>query len=276
MSKFKILLIVFAVIGSGLVFKAYQLYQAISPKAIVSWQMSDELSNQTINHQLWGELLDTYLIENKKSGVREFDYAAVSVVDKAKLTEYLAMLQALDPRQYNTHEQMAYWVNLYNSLTIDLVLSHYPVSSIKKIGDGITGPWNIALASVAKTPLTLNQIEHGILRGIFKDKRIHYVINCASIGCPDLPATPLTGNTLEQQLEAGAIRFVNQSKGAHFDDDTLILSSIYNWFSADFGDNELELLQHVSHYAKPALQEKLHNFNGTIDFDYNWKLNQPN
>ncbi|MGB1297141.1 MAG: DUF547 domain-containing protein [Psychrobium sp.] len=276
MSKLKTLLIIAAIIGGALAIKAYTLYQAISPNAIVSWQQSDEQSNAIIDHQLWGDILNNYLRENTNSGVREFDYTAVSQDDKAKLTAYLTQLQAIDPRDYNPREQIAYWANLYNALTIDLILKNYPLSSIKEIGDGFTGPWNEELAVVANTPLTLNKIEHGILRGIYQDERIHYVINCASIGCPDLPANPLTGLDIENQLEQGAKRFINQRKGVYFDSDTLVLSSIYSWFSIDFGDNERDLLLHLSHYAEPELQQKLRNFNGNIDFAYNWKLNQPN
>ena len=276
MSKLKIVVLVAVLVGAALAVKIFFLYQAISPNPIVSWQVSNESNKRVIDHQLWGELLSEYLSENQSSGAREFDYAGVSDTDKIKLTNYLTYLQAIDPRNYNRQEQIAYWANLYNALTIDLILKHYPLDSIKDIGDGITGPWNMSLIKVANTSLTLNQIEHGILRGIFKDKRIHYVINCASIGCPDLPAIPLTGKNIEQQLESGAFRFINQDKGMRFNENKLILSNIYNWFSVDFGENELELLRHLSQYATPKKQEKLRNFKGDIDFDYNWKLNQPN
>lgn len=276
MNKLKVVIFVAVLVSAALAVKVFSLYQAISPNPIVSWQVSNESNERVIDHQLWGEILGDYLSENQSSGVREFDYAGVSDIDKTKLATYLNYLQTIDPRDYNKLEQIAYWSNLYNALTIDLILKHYPLNSIKEIGDGITGPWNMTLINVANTPLTLNQIEHGILRGIFKDKRIHYVINCASIGCPDLPAIPLTSNNIEQQLELGAFRFINQDKGMRFNENKLVLSNIYNWFSVDFGENELELLRHMSQYATPKKQEKLRNFNGDIDFDYNWKLNQPN
>ncbi len=276
MSKLKVVIFVAALVGAALAVKVFSLYQAISPNPIVSWQVSNENNERVIDHRLWGEILSGYLSENQSSGVREFDYAGVSDIDKTKLANYLTYLQTIDPRNYNRLEQIAYWANLYNALTIDLILKNYPLDSIKNIGDGITGPWNMALINIANTPLTLNQIEHGILRGIFKDKRIHYVINCASIGCPDLPAIPLTGKNIERQLELGAFRFINQDKGMRFNENKLILSNIYNWFSVDFGENELELLRHLSQYATPKKQEKLRNFKGDIDFDYNWKLNQSN
>lgn len=276
MSKLKVVIFVAALAGAALAVKVFSLYQAISPNPIVSWQVSNENNERVIDHRLWGEILSGYLSENQSSGVREFDYVGVSDIDKTKLANYLTYLQTIDPRNYNRLEQTAYWANLYNALTIDLILKHYPLDSIKNIGDGITGPWNMALINIANTPLTLNQIEHGILRGIFKDKRIHYVINCASIGCPDLPAIPLTSKNIERQLELGAFRFINQDKGMRFNENKLILSNIYNWFSVDFGENELELLRHLSQYATPKKQEKLRNFKGDIDFDYNWKLNQSN
>lgn len=283
MKKFKLTIIIVTVILTlaltAIGIKGYYLYQAISPDPIAFWQVSHDKNHkgnkQTIDHRLWGELLTTYLSEDEILSVRTFDYQAVSKQDKDKLTTYIGQLQHIDPRNYQKNEQLAYWVNLYNALTINMVLKHYPIDSIKNIGDGITGPWNIELVNIAGKSLTLNQIEHGILRAIWQDNRVHYVINCASVGCPDLPAHPLTGDAIDQQLTAGAIRFINQSKGIRFDGNTLILSSIYNWFSVDFGENEQQLRRHLIQYADPQLKVKLKKFNGNIKYNYSWKLNAP-
>jgi hypothetical protein len=287
MKKFKLTIIVITVILTlvltAIGIKGYWLYQAISPDPISFWQISNDKENeevnkenkQSIDHQLWADVLTTYLSEDEILGVRVFDYQAVSKQDKDKLTAYIAQLQRIDPRNHQKNEQLAYWVNLYNALTINIVLKHYPIDSIKNIGDGITGPWNIELVNIAGKSLTLNQIEHGILRALWQDNRVHYVINCASVGCPDLPVQPLTSHAIEQQLTAGAIRFINQSKGIKFDDNTLILSSIYHWFSVDFGENEQQLRGHLTQYAAPQLKAKLKTFNGNIEYNYNWKLNAP-
>lgn len=273
MNKRSILYSIFAMIGLAGLLKISQLYSAVTPVPLAYWQHIEAKSNEAVDHQAWGKLLQQYVIEDRNNRVRQFNYQAVSSADKRILKSYLADMQAVDPRRLNRNEQLAYWVNLYNALTVNLVLQHFPISSIKEIGDGITGPWNIPIARVAEQTLSLNQIEHKILRPIFKDKRIHYVINCASIGCPDLPDKPLTGKTVEQQLEQGAHRFINQSKGVYVDGDTLVLSSIYKWFLDDFGASHAHLLLHLSHYAEPELKQGLAEFSGDIKFDYNWKLN---
>lgn len=275
MSPFKLAIAVLFTLCITVGFKGYMLYQAVSPNPIIFWQASSAVNKQVIDHQLWRDLLKTYVLEDTGQGSRTFNYSMVTPQDKAKLHEYLSKQQQIDPRDYQKNEQLAYWINLYNALTIDLVLKNYPIESIKDIGDGITGPWNIELAIVAGQPMTLNQIEHGILRGLWKDNRVHYVINCASIGCPDLSMQPITGSTIEQQLNEAAVRFINQPKGVQLNGNTLVLSSIYNWFMVDFGESEEQLLRHLTQYAKPPLNKKIANFKGAIEYDYNWKLSAP-
>lgn len=276
MSKTQIFfaLILIAIIGVSI--KGYTLYQAISPNAITYWNDSNERNKQQISHDLWADILSSYLFNNSQINTKGFAYSQVTPNDKVKLKTYLQQLQAIDPREYSKNEQLAYWVNLYNALTVNLIIEHYPLDSIKDIGDGFTGPWNLELAHINDLPVTLNQIEHGILRALWQEKRIHYVINCASIGCPDLPNKPFNSYNIEQQLNNAANRFINQPKGVALTENTLVLSSIYNWFSDDFGENTQALLEHIKHYAKPALKAKLNNFNNdtnNIKYAYNWKLN---
>lgn len=276
MSKISIAVAVVGLIFFGLMIKGYTLYQAVMPNPILFWQTSNENNSNVVEHDVWGKLLAKYLSQNVEKGVREFSYQQVSQQDKKVLREYIHYLQTVDPRNYRKDEQLAYWANLYNAQTINLILTHYPVETIKDIGDGFTGPWNQKHLSVAGQSLTLNQIEHGILRALWQDKRIHYVVNCASIGCPDLPAQPLSGMNIDQQLDRAATRFINQHKGVNFDNGILQLSSIYNWFLRDFGGSEQALLEHLKQYAKPALAAQLETFSDNIEYDYNWKLNEPN
>jgi hypothetical protein len=136
-----------------------------APKAELQpyWDRSDEANPAAIDHSPWQGLLDAYLDTHHPSGVHRFAYAAVRSADRAVLRAYLAALQALDPRRYSRPEQEAYWINLYNALTVDLVLAHYPVKSIREIGGGWLrrGPWDDAIARVAGRALSLNDIEHG-------------------------------------------------------------------------------------------------------------------
>lgn len=268
------LLATISVIFIGLVIKAYKLYQTILPIPLTFWQQSNANNTENINHSLWQQFLNNNVLIDK-SDKRTVNYAQVNQRDKQLLIDYLAQMQSIDPRKYHKNEQFAYWVNLYNALTIHIVLKHYPIESIKDIGDGYTGPWNFPVATIAEQPVTLNNIEHGILRSLWQEPRVHYVINCASIGCPDLPLQALTADNTEEQLNIGAKRFIAQSKGIEIRNNELVLSSIYNWFIADFGGDIDEVLNHISLFAEPALAEKIKSRSQNVKFDYNWKLNAP-
>ncbi len=263
-----IFIVMFAIIG----WKGYTLYQATLPKLLLQWDVANEDNLQAIDHRLWGDILTKYVHLNINNE-RTFDYDNVSKNDKAKLTRYLYQLQKVDPRNYRRNEQLAYWVNLYNALIVDLALTHFPLKSIKDVGDGFTGPWNIKIANVANMPITLNNIEHGILRPLWQDMRIHYVINCGSIGCPDVPEKPFSSIDIDNQLDLAARRFINQKKGVMLNDNVLVLSSIYDWFAVDFGEDQQALLLHLMRHAEPVLKQKLKLFNGKTEFFYNWKLN---
>ena len=123
-----------------------------------------------------------------------FDYAAVTQADRTALKTYLKDLQAVRVTTLPRRAQMPFWINLYNALTVEVILDNYPVKSIRDIKSGLfsSGPWSTELVRVEGHDLSLDDIEHEILRPIWKDKRIHYAVNCASIGCPNLAAKAYT------------------------------------------------------------------------------------
>ncbi|MGI9273509.1 MAG: DUF547 domain-containing protein [Endozoicomonas sp.] len=237
------------------------------------WDKSDASSQKVFDHSSWSPLLSRYLSEPADGSVRLFDYKSVSASDRKQLQAYIASLSGVDPRTYRKSEQMAYWINLYNALTVELILKHYPVKTITKIGSWYQfGPWDEEIVTVAGQKLTLNDIEHRILRPIWKDKRIHYAVNCASRGCPDLAMEAFTGAELEGQLEEAARRFINQEKAVEFIDGRLALSQIYEWYVADFGDRAA-LMKHFLAHLQPPLSEKLKKYTGPLDYQYDWSLN---
>ena len=244
------------------------------------WDASDESNVERIEHGPWQEILDEY-VDADPSGVNVINYAALAEnpARATKLAGYLEYLQGIDPRAYSRAEQMAYWINLYNAVTVNVVLGAYPVESIKQIHEGVvplTGPWNDVHANVAGQELTLDQIEHGILRPIWRDKRIHYAVNCAAYGCPHLIETAFTAANTESLLEAGARAFVNSPRGVDVvDDDFVIISSIYDWYAIDFGGTEESVIEHLIHYADGELADFLEAFEGAIEYDYDWNLNEP-
>ncbi|MFT5718450.1 MAG: hypothetical protein ACI9T7_002657 [Oleiphilaceae bacterium] len=243
------------------------------------WLSSDETNKTIIEHRLWQNILDKYLVSNASSGVNLFDYKQVSSIDKLTIEKYLKNLQVKDPRTYNKAVQKAYWINLYNALTVQLILDNYPVESITKLGDKFFsfGPWDDEATKVAGAALSLNDIEHKILRPIFKDPRIHYAVNCASYSCPDLSSQAFTSSNTEQLLEKGAHDYINHQRAVMFEGNDLLLSSIYDWYLVDFGDNSASLLKHLMQYAAGDLKQKLIIFDvksDNIDHHYDWQLNE--
>ena len=237
------------------------------------WDESDEASVKTIDHSAWGGILSGYL-DSRPDGAL-FAYSKVVKSDRELLQKYLVYLTGLDPRLFNRKEQKAYWINLYNALTVELILDHYPVKSITKIGPWYKfGPWDDEITRVAGESLTLNDIEHRILRPIWQDKRIHYVVNCASKGCPDLAARPYTGATVDGMMEEAAERYIQQEKGVVFIDGKLTLSRIYEWYAIDFGSKE-SLLRHIKRYSRPGMMKRIDRYTGELMYQYSWSLNEP-
>lgn len=248
--------------------------------ALSGWDESDEESTEQIDHGAWQELLDRYVVA-RDTGVNLVDYAGLARHDDdaAQLAAYLDYLQGIDPLVYSRAEQKAFWINLYNALTLQVVLSEYPVDSIREIHEGVvpnTGPWRDPRARVNGRDLSLDDIEHGILRPLWRDNRIHYAVNCAAYGCPHLLATAFTAANTEELLEWGARDYVNNPRGVDFvDDDSIVISSLYQWYAEDFGSTEESVLAHLIDYADEDLAARLRGFEGSIDYAYDWSLNEP-
>ncbi|WP_067862324.1 DUF547 domain-containing protein [Neptuniibacter marinus] len=246
------------------------------------WLQNDPKSKMVISHNPWNHFLSTYIETNSNSntavkGINTLKYASVTAADKQALKSYIATLTALPISQYNRNQQRAYWINLYNALTVDVVLDHYPVKSIMNIklsGLFTRGPWKKELISVEQQSLSLNDIEHRILRPIWKDPRTHYAVNCASLGCPNLSTQAYTAENMEQQLEQAATAFINHPRGVEIKDGTLIVSSIYNWFKEDFGGDDTQVIKHLEQYAKEPLKHQLSKVQSIFDDQYNWQLNE--
>lgn len=245
------------------------------------WSANDPASAAQVDHSLWRRFLQTYLVTDDPSGVNLVRYSQVSEADRKKLHAYLDQLQQVKVTGLNRREQKAYWINLYNALTVKVVLEHYPVKSIRDINlsSGLRGlvsggPWKAKLVKVEGEPVSLDDIEHRILRPIWQDARVHYAVNCASIGCPNLQPEPFSADNLDASLDQAAREYVNHPRGVSVaSKDKAMLSSIYDWFREDFGDTEKELLLHLQKYAKLPLAEVLANFRGRIDYRYDWSLN---
>ncbi|MEQ8508441.1 MAG: DUF547 domain-containing protein [Rhodospirillaceae bacterium] len=251
---------------------------AAKPDLMTEFEGSNPQSRETIGHNRWQSLLDAYLISDDQEP-NLFRYGAVSAEDRASLDAYIASLEAVAITSYNRDEQKAYWINLYNALTVQTVLEHYPVRSIRDInispGFFSSGPWGKKLVTVEGVDLSLDDIEHRILRPIWNDNRIHYGVNCASMGCPDLWPDVFTPDNMDAALDAAATKYINAGRGVTVVGGRVTLSKIYEWYDEDFGGTDEGVLEHILKYARKPLARNINQRIGLIKTDYDWALNAP-
>jgi hypothetical protein len=186
------------------------------------WSTHDAQNQARIDHRDWAAILRTYLYSDA-DGINRFAYSKVNENDLARLDGYLENMSRIGVSEYNRDVQRAYWINLYNALTVRVILRAYPVDSIRDISPRLfsIGPWNSKQIEVEGEALTLNDIEHRILRPVWNDARIHYALNCASLGCPNLRVRVFTGSSTERMLDRAAREFVNHPRGAQVVDGKL-------------------------------------------------------
>jgi hypothetical protein len=234
------------------------------------WTEHDPTSTVSLDHGLWQEFLDSYLVTDHSSGVNRVRYADVRDGDRRSLQRYIDQMSAVPVSTLSREEQLPYWINVYNAVTIELILTHYPVDSIRDIDD----PWDTPLVTVEDVDLTLNDIEHRIIRPIWQDNRIHYLVNCASYGCPDLRPTALSALNYDDEANAAATAYISHERGVDVDGNRATLSSIYKWYQEDFGDSEDGVVQHVSRFGQQQLANQLSDVR-RVRYNYDWSLNEP-
>ncbi|MGB6317209.1 MAG: DUF547 domain-containing protein, partial [Litorimonas sp.] len=189
---------------------------------------------------------------------------------------YIAELETQAPSQMSAAAAVSYWANLYNAVTLDVVLDDYPINSIRSLGPFTTGPWKRDAVVVEGRTLSLDNIEHDIMRVEFASPYIHYMVNCASIGCPNLSDTLWQAETLEEDRIQAAEAFINSDRGVALDSKGRIaVSKIYKWFSEDFGDTEDALRAHLAEHAQGKKLEALTTGARFKGSHYDWDLNAP-
>lgn len=238
-------------------------------------------SQKTIDHSAFDQFLRTYYVAPTNTNAPHYGaallrYADVTPADKAALTAYINRLQAVQVTSLNQDEQLAFWINLYNAQTIRVILDNYPVDSIRSIKTNafdFKGPWNDASLTVEGETLTLDNIENRIVRPIFNDPRIHYALNCAAIGCPNLRAQAFKGAGLNAVLDTQARTFINNPRAIKTEDGRVIASRIFLWYKKDYGDSEEDILSHIRQYANPELLQSLQGATNIDVYEYDWALN---
>ncbi|MCB1984615.1 MAG: DUF547 domain-containing protein [Nitrosomonas sp.] len=241
------------------------------------------------SHAVWDALLHDHVVMINQGRASQTDYAGF-LQNRQALQQYLKQLSAVNERTFigwSKAEQLAFLINAYNAFTIELILTRYPeLDSIKALGSFLRSPWKKEFVPLLGKMRSLDDIEHGMIRkpGDYNEPRIHFAVNCASIGCPALLNEAFTGGKLEQQLEAVTQVFLEDRTRNRFNPSTgrLEISKIFDWYTEDFerGWGGWHSLNHfLVHYADNLTdneQDKLMVATGNFKvryLDYDWKLN---
>jgi hypothetical protein len=214
---------------------------------------------EVFNHSVWNTLVQTNV-----SATGEVNYEGFRQ-QRGQLREYIASLGAQMPEiSWDKEDTLAYWMNAYNAMTVDLILRNLPLASIKDIDK----PWNQRLWKLGSKWYNLDEIEHQILRKM-GDPRIHFGINCASFSCPPLLNEAFSSAKVDAQLELLAVNFVNDTRRNHISEDTIVISKIFDWFAKDFKQNG-SLIDFLNRYSKTPINSKARK----KYMQYDWNLNQ--
>ena len=229
-------------------------------KGLPTPETEEQLNSQEakVDHSQWNALLQKHV---DKAGM--VDYSGFKK-DREKLDQYLKLLSDQKPdKSWGKNELLAYYINLYNAYTVDLILRNYPLESIKDIN----GAWTNEFVSIGNKEISLGGIENSLLRKM-NEPRIHFAINCASISCPKLMNEAYTSKNMEKQLEKATREFINSDKN-DISAGSAKLSSIFDWYKGDFTENGQTIIEYVNQYANTKI-----NKGTTVYFkDYNWNLN---
>jgi hypothetical protein len=216
---------------------------------------------------LYGGLLQKYVNDGR------VDYAGFKA-EEDKLDRYLQHLERVQPEKLSRSEQLAFYINAYNASTIKLVLTGYPdIQSIKDLGTLLRSPWKKKFVRLEGRTMTLDDIEHGIIRPKFQDPRIHFAVNCAAKSCPPLISEPYRGDTLDRQLDDAARAFVNNPERNYLKGNTLYVSKIFDWYGGDFKDG---IVAFFLEYASDGLRSGIQRIGDGVKVQYlpyDWSLN---
>lgn len=208
-----------------------------------------------------------------------FDYEAFMEDRSARdgLDQYLSEMSRVKTDKLNRDEELAYWMNLYNASTIQLIEKNYPVESINDLGGWLTSPFEKEFIETQRGTISLDAVEHEIIRPTFDEPRIHFALVCAAKSCPPLRNEAYVADQLDDQLEDQTKEFLSSEKNNFILKNRRLnmkISSIFHWYGEDFG-GEAGIAQYVAEYLPEKKAKPILNDNYTIEYlDYNWELNQ--
>lgn len=234
-----------------------------SYKVDVNLKVAEENKPTSVNHSSFNKLLQSYVSANGN-----VNYTGL-VKDKSDLKAYIIALTKINPSSLSKNEKLAYWINAYNALTLDQIITNYPTTSILKIANGKVWDQTLSYKFDGKT-LTLNQIEKKILLGndLF-DARIHFAVNCAAVSCPSLINKAYTADNVQALLTQNTKAALSNPTFNKISTAKSSISMLFNWYKADFDKAEGSVINFINKYSSTKV-----NSNTKIDYlEYNWNLN---
>ena len=245
--------------------------QSLQTSAVwAQWNKSNETNPAIIDHRLFDGFLKTYVVTNHPSGINRFRYADVSRRDNKTLKKYIKQLSSIDPRDFRKTEQKAYWLNLYNALTLESLLKLYPISAL----DHHRFSRRVE-ARVAGQKMTLADIEQRILRPVWGDYKLVFGLSCATLGCPAIHPQAFTAANTDKLLKQYVGEFINHPRGLVINKQELCVSKIFDWYRQDFGSDDRHLLRLFAHYADDNKALYILGFSGEITYAYDKRINAP-
>lgn len=253
-----------------------QATSAIEMELIDFWNDSEPLGVINVDHAPLQEILQTYVVSDHPSGIARFDYESVSEADVEKLENYLDYLQLLEPRQLNKEEAKAFWVNLYNAATLNMVIDAYNSGRVTRVRSrGLpTRRWRRDIVRVALQDMSLDDILNGVIRPIYRDPRIHYALFFCTLGGPDMPTEVLSGENNEELLNKFEKDYLMHSRAVRLDGSELVLSEMFQNYDTDFAETPSALINYLSQHVPEPVGQAMSQVTD-IRFEYDWTLNQP-
>ena len=255
---------------------------------LILMMISVHAHGSSFDHGIWDNLLKKHVVSIRQGQATQVNYGGF-IRDRMQLKTYLAAMSAV-PRatfgKWDKQEQLAFLINAYNAWTVELVLTGYPkIESIKDIGSLLQSAWGKRFIPLLGETRSLDNIEHELIRAEnrYQEPRIHFAVNCASIGCPALRPEAYTGANLTAQLDDATRLFLSDRSRNELKGDSLNLSSIFKWYRQDFergwgGFKELSQFLIAYRQALGLLDSdvrRLKSGETDIEFsDYDWRLNR--
>ncbi|BFM21209.1 DUF547 domain-containing protein [Gilvimarinus japonicus] len=238
-------------------------------------------------HSIYAKVLANHVHWEQDGVASRVAYADLKA-NPSRLTQYIGLLEEVtqkDFERWSKPQQLAFLINAYNAHTLQLVITHYPVESIKDIGRFWQSPWKNRFFTLLGESMSLDDLEHDIIRkpGRYNEPRIHFAVNCASVGCPALRTEPFIAQRLDAQLEDSSVRFLRDASRNRYRDGELQVSAIFKWYRQDFERGWLGVNTLASFFLRYAdalsltQEQRLQLENGTVHYEflpYDWSLNR--